>query len=115
MSSVSYSFKIDQSKINKLEANVMVGIEKMGMDIANQAQRNAPVLTGALVNSIRKEDTGPTSVAVIAGGKYGGYEVPYARMREYVNPAHPSTTHYLERAFDSVTKNWQKYFKGVTS
>lgn len=113
MSSVSYSFKIDQSQLAKIQVNVMSAVEKMGMDIANQAQRNAPVLSGALVNSIRKEDTGPTSVEVIAGGDYGGREVPYALLREHENPAHPGTTHYLERAFDSVTKDWQKYFRGI--
>lgn len=113
MSSVSVSFRIDQSKLNQIERNIMQGVKKMGWDIATQAQRNAPVLTGALVNSIRVEDNNPTTVEVVAGGKYGGRDVPYALRREYENKAHPSTTHYLERAFNSVTKDWQKYFKGV--
>lgn len=115
MSSATVTFKIDQSKLNQIEQNIMVGVKKMGWAIANQAQRNAPVLTGALVNSIRVEDKNPTTVEVIAGGKYGGRDVPYALIRENVNKAHPSTTHYLERAFDSVVKDWQKYFKGVVS
>lgn len=115
MSNVSYSFKLDHAKLNKVQNNVMAGVKKMGWDIASQAQRNAPVLTGTLVNSIRVEDTSKTTVEVIAGGKYGGRNVPYALLRENVNRSHPSTTHYLERAFKSITKDWQKYFKGVTS
>lgn len=115
MSSVSYSFKLNQAKLDKVQSNILAGVKKMGWDIARQAQRNAPVLTGALVNSIRVEDTNKTVVKVIAGGKYGGRNVPYALLRENVNRSHPSTTHYLERAFKSITKDWQKYFKGVTS
>lgn len=113
MSSASVTFKIDQSKIDQIEKNVMAGVKKMGWAIANQAQRNAPVLTGALVNSIRVEDKNPTTVEVIAGGSYGGRNVPYAALREKVNRAHPNTTHYLERALKSVASDWQKYFKGV--
>lgn len=113
MSSVSYSFKIDQSQLAKIQVNIMSAVKSMGWAIANQAQRNALVLSGALVNSIRVEDKNPTMVEIIAGGNYGGREVPYALLREHENRAHPGTTHYLERAFGSVTKDWQKYFRGV--
>lgn len=113
MSSVSFSFKLDQAKLKQIEGNVMAGVKKMGWAIASQAQRNAPVLTGALVNSIRVEDNNPTTVEVIAGGAYAGRDVRYALFRENENKAHPGTTHYMERAFNSVAKDWQKYFKGA--
>jgi len=113
MSKLTYSFKLDQAKLRQIEGNVMKGVKKMGWTIAGQAQRNAPVLTGALVNSIRVEDNNPTTVEVVAGGSYAGEDVPYALIRENENKAHPNTTHYMERAFNSVTKDWQKYFKGV--
>lgn len=113
MSSVSFSFKLDQAKLKQIEGNVVAGVKKMGWAIANQAQRNAPVLSGALVDSIRVKDNNPTTVEVIAGGTYAGSDVPYALFRENENKAHPGKTHYMERAFNSVAKDWQKYFKGA--
>lgn len=108
------TIKWNQTRINKLKRNLAIGMVELGYAIATQAMRNAPVDTGALVNSIRVNDDDAYHIFVLAGGEYGGKSVPYARMREYENRLHPGTTHYMKRAFESETKNIKKYFKGIT-
>ena len=105
----------DNGKLTKLQQAMNKGMFKMGFDIAQRARANAPILTGALVNSIRVTPE-HNQVFVIAGGRVYGYRVDYAKVREYVNKAHPSTTHYMGRAFDYVMEsNWQeKYFGDIT-
>lgn len=97
----------NNGKLAELQRKMNEGLLSMGFDIASQARYNAPVLTGALRNSIRTTTRG-TSVYVLAGSA----RVPYARLREFMNHKHPSTTHYMERAFDSVVNSdWKtKYF-----
>lgn len=105
----------DDGKLTDLQRAVNRGLLKMGFDIASRARSNAPVLTGALRNSIRVSPENE-QVYVLAGGRVGGFVVDYAKLREYVNNLHPSTTHYMGRAFDSViNSNWQeKYFGEIT-
>lgn len=105
-------FKWNQTTLNTVRTALTAGMIKMGYDIANKARANAPVLTGALRNSIRTTVDGKDRVYVIAGGHVGSYSVPYARRREYENNAHPSKKMYMHRAFDSVTRgDISKYFR----
>lgn len=108
------TFTWNQSALNRVRKGVLSGMYSMATDIHNKAIRNAPVLTGALVGSIRVTPPQGNDVYVLAGGKSTtGKEVRYALYREYHNKAHPSTTHYMGRAFeDTVRGNIAKYFKG---
>lgn len=81
----------------------------MAYDIANANRRHAPVLTGALKNSIRVSITKPNEeIEVIAGGG----RVPYALRRNFENYKHPQTLHYMENGVaDVCSGNWvSKYF-----
>lgn len=82
MSTVNVRVKWDESKINSIVEKAQRGLVRMGFDIANQARRNAPYKTGALSNSIRVEENGD-EVEVIAGGMYGGRNIPYAAAVEF--------------------------------
>lgn len=97
----------NNGKLNELQRKTNEGLLSMGFDIASRARFNAPVLTGALRNSIRTTVEGETVYVLAGGGR-----VPYARRREYENRLHPETRHYMERAFDSVlSSDWKtKYF-----
>lgn len=106
-------FTWNQAKLADVRRQMMVGLLRMGADIANRARSNAPVLTGALRNSIRVTEDNET-VFVLAGGAVAGKTVNYALRREFENNKHPSTTHYMGRAFDSVARGDIKhYFKGI--
>ena len=107
----SYKLTWNNGKLTEVERKTNAGLLQMGFDIASKARYNAPVRTGALRNDIRTTTSG-SSVFVLAGSS----RVPYARIREYENRLHPSTTHYMGRAFSSViNSNWQeKYFGGIT-
>lgn len=110
----SATFKWNAGKISNIRREVTAGLLKMGADIASRARFNAPYLTGALRNSTRPTADGSDTVYVLAGGQVGGKRVDYALVREYVNKAHPSTTHYMGRAFDEVAKSdIKKYFGGI--
>lgn len=107
------AIKWNQAKLSSLRRNVVTGIIKLGNAIGNQARRNAPVDTGALVNSIRVSTDDNDEVYILAGGAVAGNSIPYAKRREYENNLHPSTKHYMSRAFESETKDITKYFKGT--
>lgn len=100
------------SLVNK---KAVFGLFKMGFDIAAQARRNAPYLTGALRNTIRVIETNENTVEVIAGGTFGGRKVDYAWIREQGPNKNPATEHYMEKAKDTImTGNYmQKYFGGI--
>ena len=104
-----------QNEINQIRRNFMRGMVKMGNAMHNQAKVNAPVLSGALRNSIRVDATSsPNTVWVRAGGQVGAYNVPYARRREFENNKHPSTKYYMTRAYNRiVTGNINQYFKEI--
>lgn len=109
----SVSFKFSDQALKTMERRIMEGMFEMGLDMANQARENAPVLTSALRNSIRVEEDGNV-VYVKAGGNIHGHQIDYALKREYENNLHPWTRHYMKRAQESIMPNWPKYFKGVT-
>lgn len=123
--SATYTFKLNQSAINQVERNAVLGLLKMGYDINNRAKSKAPVgvyppksgkTGGALVNSIRvdESDMQGGTVYVLAGGTTDGYKVPHAKRREYENNKNPHTKYYVRDSFNEVTKNYTNYFKGIT-
>lgn len=111
----SVSFKFSDQALKTMERRIMEGMFEMGLDMANQARENAPVLTSALRNSIRVEEDGNV-VYVKAGGNIHGHQIDYALKREYENNLHPWTRHYMKRAQESIMTGdyMTKYFKGVT-
>lgn len=112
---VRVSLTWDEQKIGTIEKNTVRGLFGMGFDIAAQARRNAPYLTGALRNTIRVIETNDNTVEVIAGGSFGGRRVDYAWIREQGPNKNPATEHYMEKAKDTImTGNYmQKYFGGI--
>lgn len=112
---VSVSFKFSNQALKTMDKKIKEGMFAMGLDMARVARRNAPVLTGALRNSIRVETDG-NIVYVKAGGIVNGHHIDYALKREYENRAHPDTIHYMKRAQEEIMREgfMTKYFKGVT-
>lgn len=105
----------DEQKIGTIEKNTVRGLFAMGFDIASQARRNAPYLTGALRNTIRVQEVSDNVLEVIAGGSFGGKKVDYAWIREQGPNRNPATEHYMENAKNSVmVGNYiEKYFGGI--
>lgn len=114
MSSTSYSFTWNQSTLNKLKANAMQRLLKLGYQINNAAKANAPWDTGALANSIRVDTSEQNIIYVLAGGRApSGATVPYAKRREYENKLHPSRKYYMRNAFRDETRNYKQEFKNL--
>lgn len=117
MASPTITLKWDKAKINGIEQKAIKGCIRLGYDIANQARRNAPYLTGALANSIRVEENAG-EVSVIAGGTMGGKNIPYAAIQEFGGYAgrgrkvRITGKHYMERAKDAIMNGnyLEKYF-----
>lgn len=112
----SVTLKWDNSVLNLMNTKAVNGLFRMGFDIAAQARRNAPYVTGALRNTIRVRDTSENTVEVIAGGTYGGKKVDYAWIREQGPNRNPATEHYMENAKNSVMVGdyMKKYFGDIT-
>lgn len=91
----------------EIEKQLKAGLNAMGTEILNEAVQNAPILTGAL-----RESGTLTTEGLTARVRFGNEDVPYARMRHFVNNLHPDTKYYLQRAGDSVTRDAADYFKG---
>lgn len=108
--------KWDDNAISLINTKTIKGLVRMGFDIAAQARRNAPYLTGALRSTIRVQETNDNTVEVIAGGSFGGRSVPYAWIREQGPNRNPATEHYMENAKDSIMVGnyMQKYFGDIT-
>jgi len=111
----SVTLKWDSSVLNLMNTKAVNGLVRMGFDIASQARRNAPYVTGALRNTIRVQDTSENTVEVIAGGTYGGKKVDYAWIREQGPNRNPATEHYMENAKNSVMVGdyMKKYFGDI--
>lgn len=108
----SATFKWNEPVLKQVKASFTRGMLRMGYAAARQARANAPVLTGALRNSIRTTVDNNDNVYVIAGGTNGIYKVPYALLREYENRKHPETKMYMHRAFESVQRgDISQYFR----
>lgn len=112
---VSVKLNWNNQTIGKIEKNTIKGLVRMGFDIAAQARRNAPYLTGALRNTIRVQETNDNTVEVIAGGTFGGKKVNYAWIREQGPNRNPATEHYMENAQKSVMTGdyMKKYFGDI--
>ena len=112
---VRVDLKWDDKAISLTNKRAVQGLFRMGFDIAAQARRNAPYLTGALRSTIRVQETSGNTVGVIAGGTYGGKKVDYAWIREQGPNRNPATEHYMENAADSIMVGnyMQKYFGDI--
>lgn len=112
---VSVDLKWDNNAISLINKKAVKGLFRMGFDIAAQARRNAPYLTGALRSTIRVQETNSDTVEVIAGGVFGGKKVDYAWIREQGPNRNPATEHYMENAQKSImTGNYMnKYFGDI--
>lgn len=105
--------KWNQSALNRIRENITKAMVDLGMDTAYEAQKNAPYDTGALVESIRIS-VQRGKLFVVAGGTASGYNIPYARRREYENNLHPDTKKYMHNALDWAGKHFEEYFKDIT-
>lgn len=113
---VTVKLQWDDKAISLMNKKAVRGLFQMGFDIAAQARRNAPYLTGALRNTIRVQETSDNTVEVIAGGTFGGKKVDYAWIREQGPNRNPATEHYMENAKNSIIVGnyMQKYFGDIT-
>ena len=66
-------------------------VKKNAEEIREKAKHRAPVLTGALQDSIDKEPLAKMLYAIFSDN------IPYARLRNYVNNLHPETVGYLTK------------------
>ena len=111
----SVSFKLDHKTLAEIPQKAREGLFAMGYDIAAQARRNAPVVTGALRNSIRVEAEA-YDVYIRAGGTViNNKRIDYAMKREKGPNRNPATEHYMENAqkFIMTGDYMQKYFGGT--
>lgn len=114
MTSSFVKFAWSKRKVEDVRRQVTVGLLRMGSDVASRARSNAPVLTGALRNSIRVTADGEDVVYVLAGGSVAGKNIRYALRREFENKKNPQTLRYMGRAFESVARSdIKRYFKGI--
>lgn len=111
----SVELKWDNSKISLANQRAVKGLFRLGFDIASQARRNAPYVTGALRGTIRVQEVNNNTVEVIAGGTYGGKKVNYAWIREQGPNRNPATEHYMENAQKSIMVGnyMNRYFGGL--
>lgn len=111
----SVSFKLDNKTLAEIPQKAREGLFAMGYDIAAQARRNAPVVTGALRNSIRVEAEA-YDVYIRAGGTVvNNKRIDYAMKREQGPNRNPATEHYMENAKRMIMTGdyMQKYFGGT--
>lgn len=111
----SVSFKLDNKTLAEIPQRAREGLFAMGYDIAAQARRNAPVVTGALRNSIRVEAEA-YDIYIRAGGTVvNNKRIDYAMKREQGPNRNPATEHYMENAKRMIMTGdfMQKYFGGT--
>lgn len=121
LSNVSVKLTWNNSRLSLINQKAVSGLFRMGLDIRNQAQRNAPYKTGALSNSIRAIPNGDI-VEVVAGGSVGAKDIRYAAIQEWggyagrKHSAHIAGKHYMERAQQYVMSGdyLKKYFGDIT-
>lgn len=114
--SSTVQIKWSPSALQAINSKTYQGLFRLGFDIAAQARRNAPYVTGALRNTIRVQEVSNNELDVRAGGSYGGKKVDYAWIREQGPNRNPATEHYMENAQKAImTGNYlQKYFGDIT-
>lgn len=112
---VSVELKWNDPAISLINKKTVNGLFRLGFDIAAQARRNAPYVTGALRNTIRVVEVSDNTLEVVAGGTFGGKKVAYAWKREQGPNRNPATEHYMENAANSImVGNYlQKYFGNI--
>lgn len=112
--------KTAEQQINRARIDATFNL---GYDIAAKARANAPVVSGALRNSIRVETiAGDKGIQVIAGGASSKIAngivrfVNYAAKRERGPNRNPATEHYMENAMKETLKgDWiKKYYGHIT-
>lgn len=89
----------DKNFIEHETQRMNMALRSMSEGILNDAKNIAPILTGALRQSGRLK-VKKNEVDVI----FGGGDVPYAKIRHYVNHKNPQTLRYLERAGNARTQ-----------
>lgn len=102
--------------LNSINRKTQEGLFRLGFDIAAQARRNAPYVTGALRATIRVQEISNNELDVRAGGVYGSRKVSYAWIREQGPNKNPATEHYMENAQKAVMSGdyMKKYFGRIT-
>ena len=116
MATASAKLSWNDKNLHTISQKAVQALFKLGYDIAAQARSNAPVLTGALRNTIGVREVSDGEIEVKAGGQFGSRLVDYAYIRELGPNRDPSTEHYMENAARSIMSgDWQKkYFGGIT-
>ena len=107
----------NQPALNAINKHTLEGLFRLGFDIATQARKNAPYVTGALRSTIRVQETADAdTLEVRAGGTYGGKVVNYAWKREQGPNRNPATEHYMENAQKQIMNGdyIKKYFGDIT-
>lgn len=119
----SVDLKWNRKALGEIDERYKVAILKLGYMISERAQMNAPVVTSALRNSIRVEESpDKTAILVKAGGIVSsGIDSKGRKIKRYVDYAwkveqQSSRPHYMERAQREVMQSdWIKEcFKGIT-
>lgn len=111
------TMKWNDSNISLMNQKAVKGLFSLGFDIAKQARKNAPYVTGALRNTIRVQETSDkNTLEIIAGGSWSGFDVDYAYIREQGPNKNPMTEHYMENAAKMImTGDYvKKYFGDLT-
>lgn len=91
------------------ERDLDIAVLTAATDIHRLGGIIAPKASRALVNSGRIARLGLAHYAII----FGGGSVPYARRRHYENKKTPSSLRYLERAGESIGRNFGRYLKDL--
>jgi len=114
--SSTVQIKWSQPALNAINRKTQAGLFRMGFDIAAQARRNAPYVTGALRATIRVQEISGNELDIRAGGRFGNRKVDYAWIREIGPNRNPATVHYMANAQKAImTGNYmQKYFGDIT-
>lgn len=113
--SSTVQIKWSEPALSSINRKTQEGLFRLGFDIAAQARRNAPYVTGALRATIRVQEISNNELDVRAGGVFGSRSVPYAWIREQGPNRDNSTEHYMENAQKAIMSGdyMKKYFGGV--
>lgn len=121
MTNASVSMKWDGQSLDRINQKALKAMATLSYDVASQAQRNAPKLTSALVNSIRVQMLGDVfyirAGGIIAQSSAGPKFVNYAAAREVLpNRKNPASQHYMQKAFDTILSGnyMEHYFGDIT-
>jgi hypothetical protein len=94
---------------DKTEGKLDMAVLEMATDIHRISGVISPKDSRALVNSGRIDRVEKAHYRVT----YGGGRVPYARMRHYKNRKTPGSLRYLERAGETVSRNFKRYIRDI--